>query len=66
MPIRESYGTDNEQREGQEEMKSRRVMDCKEIYNQIVAFSGACHGIPRHYFERHETQQFDYIFLYNP
>ena len=30
-------------------------MDCNEMYNQIVAFSEACHGIPRHYFERHET-----------
>lgn len=40
-------------------MKSGRVMDCNEMYNQIVAFSEACYGIPRHYFERHETLYYD-------
>ena len=30
-------------------------MDCSELHDQMVAFSEVCFGIPRQYFEKHET-----------
>lgn len=36
-----------------------QIMDCNEMYDHIVAYTEVCHGISRHYFERHETLYYD-------